>query len=209
MQRGFTLLELMVVLVIGAIMYTLVLGVPFRGPSTADLKAAARTLASGLRQAQSTAMATRRDATLTLDLDAREFQVSGTEGTRALPSQLELKLYTAQDRGRERAQGLDPFLSRRQLRPGGASPWPRASASSWSTSTGSRGGFRSVTSSAKRQVGFTLIEVVVAFLLLSLVMASGFELFTMACAAPPISRTARRPWSSRSRAWPQPGSRPR
>jgi len=96
MQRGFTLLELMVVLVIGAIMYTLVLGVPFRGPSTADLKAAARTLASGLRQAQSTAMATRRDATLTLDLDAREFQVSGTEGTRALPSQLELKLYTAQ-----------------------------------------------------------------------------------------------------------------
>lgn len=29
-----------------------------------------------------------------------------------------------------------------------------------------------------RQTGFTLIEVVVAFLLLSLVMASGFELFT-------------------------------
>jgi general secretion pathway protein H len=96
MQRGFTLLELMVVLVIGALAYTIVLGVPFRGPSTADMKAAARTLASGLRQAQTTAMATRRDATLTLDLDAREFQVSGTEGTRTLPSQLELKLYTAQ-----------------------------------------------------------------------------------------------------------------
>ncbi len=30
----------------------------------------------------------------------------------------------------------------------------------------------------RRQRGFTLIEVVVAFLLLSLVMASGFELFT-------------------------------
>jgi general secretion pathway protein H len=95
-ERGFTLLELMVVLVIGAIAYALVLGVPFRGPSTADLKAAARTLASGLRQAQTPAMATRRDATLTLDLDAREFQVSGSEGTRALPNQLELKLYTAQ-----------------------------------------------------------------------------------------------------------------
>jgi general secretion pathway protein H len=95
-HRGFTLLELMVVLVIGAIAYTIVLGVPFRGPSTSDLKAAARTLASGLRQAQTTAMATRRDATLTLDLEAREFQVSGTEGTRALPSQLDLKLYTAQ-----------------------------------------------------------------------------------------------------------------
>ena len=31
---------------------------------------------------------------------------------------------------------------------------------------------------AKRSVGFTLIEVVVAFLLLSIVMATGFELFT-------------------------------
>lgn len=84
------------VLVIGAMIYTLLLGVPMRGSSIADLKAAARTLASGLRHAQSTAMATRRDATLTLDLDAREFQVTGGEGTRALPRDLELKLFTAQ-----------------------------------------------------------------------------------------------------------------
>ena len=43
--RGFTILELLVVMVIGAIAYSLVLGVPFRGASFADLKAAARTLA--------------------------------------------------------------------------------------------------------------------------------------------------------------------
>ena len=95
-QAGFTILELLVVLVIGAIAYSLVLGVPFRGPSTADLKAASRALASGLRQAQSMALATRRDATLTLDLEAREYEVSGTEGTRALPKGLELKLFTSQ-----------------------------------------------------------------------------------------------------------------
>lgn len=86
----------MVVLVIGAIAYVVILGVPLRGASTADLKAAARTLAAGLRQAQTTAMATRRDAILTLDLDAREFEVSGTEGARSLPRGIELKLYTAQ-----------------------------------------------------------------------------------------------------------------
>ena len=86
----------MVVLVIGALAYAIVLGVPFRGPSTSDLKAAARTIASGLRQAQTTAMATRRDATLTIDLESREFEVSGTQGTRTLPRELELKLYTAQ-----------------------------------------------------------------------------------------------------------------
>ena len=73
------------------------------------MKAAARTLASGLRQAQTTAMATRRDATLTLDLDAREFQVSGTEGTRALPSQLELKLYTAQTEAVSERKGAIRF----------------------------------------------------------------------------------------------------
>lgn len=95
-SRGFTILELLVVLVIGAIAYSVILGVPFRGASIADLKAASRTLASGLRQAQSTAMVTRRDATLTLDLDAREFEVSGTPGTRSLPKDLELKLFTAQ-----------------------------------------------------------------------------------------------------------------
>jgi general secretion pathway protein H len=95
-SRGFTILELLVVLVIGAIAYSLVLGVPFRGASIADLKAAARTLASGLRQAQSTAMATRRDALLTIDLDAREFQVTGIDSTRNLPKDLEISLYTAQ-----------------------------------------------------------------------------------------------------------------
>ena len=94
---GFTILELLVVLVIGALAYAVILGVPFRGPSIADLKAASRTLASGLRQAQSTAMATRRDATLTLDLEAREFEVSGTQGARSLPKDIELKLFTAQN----------------------------------------------------------------------------------------------------------------
>jgi general secretion pathway protein I len=37
---------------------------------------------------------------------------------------------------------------------------------------------RGRTRSAKRGAGFTLVEVVVAFLLLSLVLATGFELFT-------------------------------
>jgi general secretion pathway protein H len=108
-QAGFTLLELMVVLVIGALAYTLVLGVPFRGPSTSDLKAAARTLASGLRMAQTTAMATRRDATLMLDLETREFEVSGVQGARALPRDIELKLFTAQSEALTEKKGAIRF----------------------------------------------------------------------------------------------------
>jgi len=93
---GFTLLEIIVVLAIGVAIYALLLGLPMRGASTSDLKAAARSLASGLRQAQTTAMVTRHDATLTLDLDAREFAVSGDREPRKLPDGIDLKLYTAQ-----------------------------------------------------------------------------------------------------------------
>jgi general secretion pathway protein H len=95
-QRGFTLLEIVVVLAIAGIAYAVLLAVPARGASIADLKGSARVLASGLRQAQSTAMATKRDALLTIDLDAREFQLPGEKESRKLPDNIELKLYTAQ-----------------------------------------------------------------------------------------------------------------
>jgi general secretion pathway protein H len=95
-SSGFTLLEVVLVLAIGVAIYALLLGVPLRGASSADLKAAARTLASGLRQAQTTAMATRRDAMLTLDLDTRQFTLPGDKTPRKLPGDVDLKLYTAE-----------------------------------------------------------------------------------------------------------------
>ena len=93
---GFTLLEVILVLVIGVAAYALILTVPMRGSSSADLKAAARTLAAGLRHAQTMAMATRRDSALTVDVESREFTVAGDSSVRQLPKDLEIKLYTAQ-----------------------------------------------------------------------------------------------------------------
>ena len=93
---GFTLLEVLLVLVLGVVAYVAVLQLPSRGASAADLKAAARTLAAGLRHAQTMAMATRRDSALTVDVESREFTVAGDSTVRQLPSNLELKLYTAQ-----------------------------------------------------------------------------------------------------------------
>jgi general secretion pathway protein H len=95
-EAGFTLLEIIVVLVIGAAVYVVLLSGPLGRVGAADLKAAARTLASGLRQAQTAAMATRRDAVLTLDVDSKEFVTSVDPTPRKLPGDLELKLYTAQ-----------------------------------------------------------------------------------------------------------------
>jgi general secretion pathway protein H len=95
-ERGFTLLEIMIVMVIAAIAYAALLSGPLGKASAADLKAAARTLASGLRQAQTTAMATRKDAVLTIDVESREFVTTIDTTPRKLPDNLELKLYAAQ-----------------------------------------------------------------------------------------------------------------
>lgn len=94
--RGFTLLEVILVLVIAGVMMAVVLGFPLRSASAGDLKAAARALASGLRQAQTIAITTRKDATLTLDLESREFRVNGDGEVRKVSDRLDLKLFTAQ-----------------------------------------------------------------------------------------------------------------
>jgi general secretion pathway protein H len=110
-QAGFTLLELIVVLTLGAIIYAVVLAFPTRSASAGDLKAAARSLASGLREAQSLALAKRRDALLTLDVEAREFTVPGDPKVHRLPKGLELKLYTAQSEVTSERQGSIRFYA--------------------------------------------------------------------------------------------------
>ena len=106
---GFTLLEVLVVLVIGATMYALILGVPFRGASSADLKAAARNLASSLRQAQTLAMVTRRDAVLTVDMQERKYIVTGEDKPRDLSKDIDLKLFTAQSEVESDSRGSIRF----------------------------------------------------------------------------------------------------
>ena len=107
--RGFTLIEVMIVLAIAVIAYALVANVIFRGPSAYDLKTSARTHAAALRQAQTTAMATRRDTTLTLDLDARQFAVTGESSPHKVPEGIELKLYTAQSEVENEKRGAIRF----------------------------------------------------------------------------------------------------
>ena len=110
-QRGFTLLEIVIVLVIMAVGMSVVLAFSGKGASAADLKSSARALASGLRAAQSTAMATRRDAVLTLDVDAREFAFSGESKSHRLPDGVDLKLYTAQTEVESERKGSIRFYA--------------------------------------------------------------------------------------------------
>jgi general secretion pathway protein H len=95
-QRGFTLLELLLVLVIAASGYALVVRFQTGGVSGVELKSAARAVAAGLREARGAAIVTQESAALTLDLDRRSMEVSGGARPRSLPQRLDLKLYTAQ-----------------------------------------------------------------------------------------------------------------
>jgi general secretion pathway protein H len=95
-SAGFTLLELIMVLVIAGVSMAILIGFSGKGSSSADLKASARSIAAGLRIVQSTAMASRRDALLTLDLDTREFTFTGDTKTHRIPEGIEMNVFTAQ-----------------------------------------------------------------------------------------------------------------
>lgn len=108
-ESGFTMLEMILVLVLGAGILAMVIGFAPKGASSADLKASARALASALRQAQSTAMATRRDTTLTVDMEAREFNFTGGNRAHVLPTGIDLKLLTAQTEVESERKGAIRF----------------------------------------------------------------------------------------------------
>lgn len=93
--RGYTLLELLVVLALMVMMYALVPPMFTAGGGT-ELRAAARQLAAGLRKARSQAVAGRQEATLTVDVEARQFRVSGDARAYPLPERAKLTVYTAQ-----------------------------------------------------------------------------------------------------------------
>jgi len=94
--RGFTLLELLVVLVIAGAGYALLVRFNAGGVSGAQLKSAARAVAAGLRDARGTAIARQESTALVLDLENRSMEVGGGARARELPKRLDLKLYTAQ-----------------------------------------------------------------------------------------------------------------
>ena len=108
--RGFSLLELLVVVTIMGAVYILVPRFFLSGVSGADLRASSRDVAAGLRQARSLAVSGKRETAVTLDLDKRVFALSGNSRQFQLPEQLELKLYTAQSEIVNERQGAIRFF---------------------------------------------------------------------------------------------------
>ena len=95
-QRGFTLLEILVVLVIGVLLVALVPPLLSGLSGGTELRGAARQLAAGLRAARNEAITRQHEAVLTLDLAQHRFGVSGDARVVKLPDGVALKLYTSQ-----------------------------------------------------------------------------------------------------------------
>jgi general secretion pathway protein H len=114
-SRGFTLIELIVVLAIVALVVALVPGLMLRSQPGLDVEVAARALADGLRQTRSQAMVGNREEVFSLDVEERLFRAGREQPLKQLDRTLELHLYTA------RAELLDARSGRIRFFPDGSS----------------------------------------------------------------------------------------
>jgi general secretion pathway protein H len=94
-ERGFTLLELLVVLAIIGVVLAFVPGFMLRGQPGLDVDVAARAIADALRQARSHAVLHNRDQLFALDVDEHLFRVGGQRAPVQIDKDIEITFQTA------------------------------------------------------------------------------------------------------------------
>ncbi len=94
-EGGFTLLELLVVLVIAGLLLAIVPPAAGRGSDTVRLRGAAQELAGSIALARSEAILTNVDAAFALDLAARRFGIAGQALAGRLDADLRIAMTTA------------------------------------------------------------------------------------------------------------------
>ncbi len=109
-SRGFTLIELLVVLAIMALIFSLSIPLITNAFPGAELKAAAREIATGLRQARSQAITRNREVGFTLDVERGLYRIGGDGELQELPAKLEIELITARSLRLDEATGTIRFF---------------------------------------------------------------------------------------------------
>lgn len=125
---GYTLVELLVVLAILGLITAIALPMFTGVLPGAELKSAARNLGADMRYARSRAIAGNREVTLSVDLVARRYAISGEARERSLPEELTIDVLTA----RSELEGGDALRPRRasiRFFPDGSSTGGRVSLS--------------------------------------------------------------------------------
>jgi general secretion pathway protein H len=109
-RRGFTLVELLVVLAIMTLLF--MIAAPHLGTvlPQMELKSGAREVAAALREARSRAIASNSDVLFSLDVNRHRYTISGDKSVHSLSSDVDLSLYTAQQERIGRASGSIRFF---------------------------------------------------------------------------------------------------
>lgn len=107
---GFTLIELVVVLVIAGLLLAVVPPLFSSALPGVQLKSTARELASALRFARDRAVTRQQETTLTLALKAHSFRVSGRNRDYPVPSGLEIELFTVRSEQTDEDTGAIRFF---------------------------------------------------------------------------------------------------
>ena len=108
--QGFTLIELIVVLVIVIIGFAAI-GISFSsGNDSAKLKAAARDIASALRFARGMALMNHEETTLSFDLEANTYTVSHRDDVYDVPESINMTVVTAESEMTGQEQGNIRFF---------------------------------------------------------------------------------------------------
>lgn len=94
-MRGFTLVELLVVLALMGLALTVASPLIGNALPGTQMRAAARDVATGLRYARSLAISTNDDVTFDVDVEGRRFAVPQGRRTGSLPKDAEIVLTTA------------------------------------------------------------------------------------------------------------------
>ena len=96
-SRGFTLIELIIVLLVSVLAFAAVSVNISSGNQTTRLQAAARDIASALRYAHGQALMSRQPISVAINLDDNSYRVSNRNKVYRLPSEIEISLVVADD----------------------------------------------------------------------------------------------------------------
>ena len=109
-SQGFTLLELIIVLVISVLGFAAVAVNINSGNSSTRLEAVARDLASALRYAHGQALLTHKPVTVSVDLSANHYTISDRERIYDFDEQIEVSLTVAEEAFSEGESGGIQFF---------------------------------------------------------------------------------------------------